>query len=159
LKNGDAVGIFRTPLLEIKDCLGAAVVNLDKDTKGSFFCNQECYKSNWDLHKNLHKLAKSDVASQSSKKGTGLFNPWPGYKFTGRLRPAAQSDKREVPANIRRPDYADHPEGYPLSEMKLKDIVEGLENATKGITVSQFSPNQVVFEGVKDTYSDVIEVR
>jgi len=40
--------------------------------------------------------------------------------FAGRLRPAAQSDKREVPANIRRPDYADHPEGYPLSEMKLK---------------------------------------
>jgi len=40
-----------------------------------------------------------------------------------------------------------------------EDIVEGLENATKGITVSQFSPEQVVFEGVKDTYSDVIEVR
>jgi len=88
--------------------------------QGSFFCTQVCFKSNWDLHKNLHKLAKSDVASQSSKKGSGLFNPWPGYKFTGRLRPAAQSDKREVPGNIRRPDYADHAEGYPLSEMKLK---------------------------------------
>jgi len=88
--------------------------------QGSFFCSQECFKSNWDLHKNLHKLAKSDVASQSSKKGSGLFNPWPGYKFTGRLRPAAQSDKRKVPGHIRRPDYADHAEGYPLSEMKLR---------------------------------------
>ena len=26
------------------------------------------------------------MASQSSKKGTGLFNPWPGYKFTGNLQ-------------------------------------------------------------------------
>jgi len=40
-----------------------------------------------------------------------------------------------------------------------EDIVEGLENATKGITVSHFSPEQVVFEGVKDTYSDTIQVR
>ena len=38
----------------------------------------------------LHKLAKTDSASQSSKKGGGLLNPWPGYNFTGRLRPAAQ---------------------------------------------------------------------
>ena len=38
----------------------------------------------------LHKLAKGNTASQSSKKGGGLINPWPGYNFTGRLRPAAQ---------------------------------------------------------------------
>jgi hypothetical protein len=25
------------------------------------------------------------VASQSSKKGAGLFNPWPGYNFTGEM--------------------------------------------------------------------------
>ena len=84
----------------------------------------------------LHKLAKTDSASQSSKKGGGLLNPWPGYNFTGRLRPAAQvgipvskgqghgsclqSSKRVVPDHIPRPDYADHPEGYPMSEMKLK---------------------------------------
>jgi len=88
--------------------------------QGSFFCNQECFKSNWELHKNLHKLAKTDVASQSSKKGSGLFNPWPNFKFTGRLRPAGQSDTRVVPRTIPRPDYADHPEGYPMSELKLK---------------------------------------
>ena len=86
----------------------------------------------------LHKLAKTDSASQSSKKGGGLLNPWPGYNFTGRLRPAAQvglamsmplngswflflqSAKRVVPDHIPRPDYADHSEGYPMSEMKLK---------------------------------------
>lgn len=28
-----------------------------------------------------------------------------------------KSPKREVPARIPRPDYADHPQGYPLSEI------------------------------------------
>ncbi len=37
-----------------------------------------------------------------------------------RLRPAEQSATRVVPASIPRPDYADHPEGFPLSEQKLK---------------------------------------
>ena len=40
--------------------------------QGSFFCSQECFKSNWDLHKTLHKLAKTDSASQSSKKERAL---------------------------------------------------------------------------------------
>jgi len=89
--------------------------------QGSFFCTQDCFKDNWNLHKNLHKLAKSDNASQSSKANKmGLFNPWPGYNFTGKLRPAEQSPKRQVPDHIPRPDYAAHPEGYPMSEMKLK---------------------------------------
>ena len=39
---------------------------------------------------------------------------------SGRLRPASQSATRTVPEHIPRPDYAAHPEGYPLSEMKLK---------------------------------------
>ena len=48
------------------------------------------------------------------------YNPWPGYVFTGKLRPAEQSEKRIVPDHIPRPDYADHPEGYPISEQKLR---------------------------------------
>ena len=48
---------------------------------------------------------------------TGFFF---SYIFTGKLRPAEYSAKREVPDTIPRPDYADHPEGYPVSEMKLK---------------------------------------
>ena len=50
---------------------------------------------------------------------TGFFF---SYIFTGKLRPAEYSAKREVPDTIPRPDYADHPEGYPLSEMKLKEL-------------------------------------
>ncbi len=91
--------------------------------QGSFFCSQTCFKGSWDLHKALHKLAKGPVASQNSKRGGGggaSYNPWPGYLFTGRLRPAEQSPRRVVPDHIPRPDYAEHPEGHPLSEMKLK---------------------------------------
>lgn len=40
--------------------------------------------------------------------------------FTGRLRPFPQSERRTVPERIPRPDYADHPKGYPLSEQAVK---------------------------------------
>ncbi len=89
------------------------------DIKGSFFCTQACFKGSWELHKALHKLAKADNASQSSKP-TKQYNPWPGYLFTGKLRPAMQSPRRVVPDHIPRPDYADHKEGFPLSEQKLR---------------------------------------
>ena len=49
-----------------------------------------------------------------------FFIPSPSYRFTGKLRPAELSQKRVVPDTIPRPDYADHVEGYPVSEMKLK---------------------------------------
>ena len=87
--------------------------------QGSFFCSQPCFQGNWDLHKALHKLAKGTNPSSCSKPNKS-YNPWPGYVFTGKLRPAEQSSKRSVPDHIPRPDYADHPEGYPISEQKLK---------------------------------------
>ena len=40
--------------------------------------------------------------------------------FPGKLRPAEQSDRRIVPDHIPRPDYSDHPEGFPISEQRLK---------------------------------------
>lgn len=40
--------------------------------------------------------------------------------FTGKLRPFPQSEKRTVPPHIPRPDYADHPQGYPVSEQAVK---------------------------------------
>ena len=87
--------------------------------KGSFFCGQPCFQGNWDLHKALHKLARGNTPSSCSKPNKS-YNPWPGYVFSGKLRPAEQSSKRFVPDHIPRPDYADHPEGYPISEQKLK---------------------------------------
>ena len=87
--------------------------------QGSFFCSQECFTGSWDLHKALHKLAKGGNPSSCSKPNRS-FNPWPGYVFTGKLRPAEQSATRVVPDHIPRPDYADDPQGTPISEQKLK---------------------------------------
>ena len=40
--------------------------------------------------------------------------------LTGHYCVNLQSDRRVVPEHIPRPDYADHPQGFPLSEQKLK---------------------------------------
>ena len=93
--------------------------SLYNSSQGSFFCSQECFTGSWDLHKALHKLAKGTNPSSCSKPNRS-YNPWPGYIFTGKLRPAEHSSKRFVPDHIPRPDYADHPEGYPLSEQRLR---------------------------------------
>lgn len=46
-------------------------------------------------------------------------DPWPGYKYSGPLRPLYPlSPRREVPADIPRPDYAET--GIPLSELSVK---------------------------------------
>ena len=87
--------------------------------QGSFFCSQDCFTGSWGIHKAIHKLAKGGNPSSCSKPNRS-YTPWPGYHFTGKLRPAEQSSKRIVPDHIPRPDYAEHPEGYPISEQKLK---------------------------------------
>lgn len=48
---------------------------LKLEIKGSFFCTQECFKKNWNVHKSVHK--KEIVAEPIT------YNPWPGYPFTG----------------------------------------------------------------------------
>ena len=121
---------------------------------GSYFCSQTCFKGSWDVHKALHKLAKGDSASQNSKRGgtNSLFNPWPGYVFTGRLRPAEQSATRVVPDHIPRPDYADHPEGFPLSEQKLRGntyIRQLDEEEIEGLRVACRLGREVLDEAAK----------
>lgn len=48
------------------------------------------------------------------------YNPWPSYTYTGKLRPFPPGPKRTVPSHIGRPDYADHPTGFPASENAAK---------------------------------------
>lgn len=45
------------------------------EIKGSFFCSQDCFKNNWNVHKSVHK--KSNPAEPP------VYNPWPNYFFTG----------------------------------------------------------------------------
>merc|ERR1711953_31505 len=117
--------------------------------EGSFFCEQSCFKASWKTHKLIHKKAESQNAkllellnNNSLNGGGGGKIPWPGYMFTGRLRPSYPlSEKRHVPPHIERPDYSDHPEGYPTSEMEAKrstqirvmtdDAIEGMRTVCR----------------------------
>uniref|UniRef100_A0A023FKV8 Methionine aminopeptidase n=1 Tax=Amblyomma cajennense TaxID=34607 RepID=A0A023FKV8_AMBCJ len=104
--------------------------------KGSYFCSQDCFKGNWDSHKQVHRVVKNAKAAANA-----IYNPWPSFMFTGKLRPFPLSPKREVPEHIMRPDYAEHPEGIPLSEQAAKhssvikvldeEEIEGVRLASK----------------------------
>ena len=112
-------------------------------------CFKECFTKYWGVHKQLHQSKPA------------VYEPWPGYKFTGPLRPFPwvrsfffrvkisfvqlfyylKSAPRTVPPHIPRPDYADHPEGHPLSELAERgkttvkvldeEEIEGLRLACK----------------------------
>uniref|UniRef100_A0A3Q3J9Y6 Methionine aminopeptidase n=1 Tax=Monopterus albus TaxID=43700 RepID=A0A3Q3J9Y6_MONAL len=92
--------------------------------QGSFFCSQECFKGSWVSHKLLHKKAKEDknqIESKNCVEKDINTDPWPGYRYTGKLRPYYPlTPMRPVPGDIQRPDYADHPRGMSESEQFLK---------------------------------------
>ncbi|KIY64928.1 methionine aminopeptidase [Cylindrobasidium torrendii FP15055 ss-10] len=78
--------------------------------KGSFFCNQDCFKADWKQHKFLHALV-------TGERQDGTYNPFPNHGFTGTMRPVYPlSPKRAVPDHIPKPDYAK--DGEPKSEMR-----------------------------------------
>ncbi|KAK2192267.1 hypothetical protein NP493_35g02008 [Ridgeia piscesae] len=85
---------------------------------GSWFCSQECFKANWSDHRKVHKKAKEEAQLREQEKAD--YIPWPGYSFTGKLRPYRVTKMRTVPDHIGRTDYADHPEGFPASERAIK---------------------------------------
>uniref|UniRef100_A0A673LIJ0 Methionine aminopeptidase n=1 Tax=Sinocyclocheilus rhinocerous TaxID=307959 RepID=A0A673LIJ0_9TELE len=91
--------------------------------QGSYFCSQECFKGSWATHKLLHKKAKEDKINDEGKNCVEKeinTDPWPGYRYTGKLRPHYPlTPMRLVPSNIQRPDYADHP----LGKIVVKSIM------------------------------------
>ncbi|XP_078425922.1 methionine aminopeptidase 1 [Cetorhinus maximus] len=92
--------------------------------QGSFFCSQECFKGSWATHKLLHKKAKNEKSKEESSKSEKdeiNTDPWPGYRYTGKLRPHYPlTSMRPVPSYIQWPDYAHHPLGVSESEQSLK---------------------------------------
>ncbi|CAH2351417.1 methionine aminopeptidase 1 [[Candida] railenensis] len=74
----------------------------------SVYCDQNCFRSTWSVHKSIHK----------NEDGTNdPYDPFPTYSYTGGLRAAYPlSARREVPKHIKRPDYAQA--GRPISEIK-----------------------------------------
>eukprot|EP00112_Aurelia_sp_Birch-Aquarium-sp1_P018302 Seg435.12 transcript_id=Seg435.12/GoldUCD/mRNA.D3Y31 product="Methionine aminopeptidase 1" protein_id=Seg435.12/GoldUCD/D3Y31 len=114
----ESPGCEKPAKLQCPTCLKLGIV------EGSFFCEQECFKSSWKTHKAIHKqVQKNDSISngvQKTEESSENYNPYPGYMYTGKLKPFPLSEKRTVPLHIGRPDYADHPKGYPASEMSVK---------------------------------------
>lgn len=104
--------------------------------KPAYFCSQECFKQCWAAHKSVHKAAEEELKTEPYP-----YNPWPNFRFTGPLRPAALSMPRSVPASIPRPDYALDPDGVSYDEKRAKrsnevkvldeDEIEGLKLACK----------------------------
>ncbi|PIK56371.1 hypothetical protein BSL78_06745, partial [Apostichopus japonicus] len=74
--------------------------------EGSFFCEQDCFKGSWKQHKQVHKKERMKNILQEQNEAA---QTWPGYFFSGPLRPHLKSPTRTVPEGIEKPDYADHP--------------------------------------------------
>ncbi|XP_057310115.1 methionine aminopeptidase 1-like [Hydractinia symbiolongicarpus] len=104
---------------------------------GSYFCEQSCFKASWKIHKLIHKKTENTLSNlMQHLNGSSSTNtsPWPGYIYTGSLRPYYPlSPKRHVPEHIARPDYADHPEGYPASEMEVKRSTQIIVHTSEDI--------------------------
>ncbi|KAI9193430.1 peptidase M24, structural domain-containing protein [Polychytrium aggregatum] len=108
----------------------------------AYFCGQDCFKKNWATHKTAHKT--TTPAGQQ-------FNPWPGYAFSGKLRPVYPlTPKRAVPEAIPRPDYA--ADGRPYSEIMVRGSTQIQVLTPKEIegmrTVCRLS-REVLNEGAK----------
>ncbi|KAM9701327.1 methionine aminopeptidase 1, partial [Menidia menidia] len=110
-------GCGRDAKLQCPTCIKLGV-------QGSFFCSQECFKGSWASHKLLHKKAKEEKHEGEGRncvENDINTDPWPGYRYTGKLRPHYPlTPLRPVPGDIQRPDYADHPRGMSESEQFLK---------------------------------------
>lgn len=72
----------------------------------SIFCDQNCFKAGYQVHKGIHPSASGDD-----------YCPFPDFRYTGDLRPVYPlSPRRAVPKHIKLPDYAQ--DGKPISEIK-----------------------------------------
>ncbi|CAN3356067.1 methionine aminopeptidase 1 [Diutina catenulata] len=77
----------------------------------SVFCNQQCFRGAWAIHKGIHP----------ADNGAETYNPFTSYQFTGELRPVYPlSQRREVPESMAKPDYA--ATGEPISEIQKDRI-------------------------------------
>lgn len=82
---------------EYQNCNKQAVFEcptcLKLQLQSSYYCSQGCFKSNWGIHKQVHKQ-RDDLLEQA-------------FDYTGKLRPFPYSfiGKREIPEEIKKPDY------------------------------------------------------
>ncbi|KAL4476473.1 hypothetical protein ABPG74_010206 [Tetrahymena malaccensis] len=72
----------------------------------SYFCNQDCFKTFWPIHKLFHKKQEEQAVAKSK------------FNYTGTLRPGKISPRLYVPEHIKKPDYASS--GIPNEEINSK---------------------------------------
>jgi methionyl aminopeptidase len=119
-----SVGCGKPALMACPTCLKLGI-------PPSRFCSQDCFKASWSEHKLLHGEVKK---ARSAVDPTAIPNEFRGFNFTGPLRPCQKTPKRTVPAHIARPDYADHPNGFPLGEQEDK----------KNLTIKVYTPEEIL---------------
>lgn len=102
---------------------------------------QDCFKSTWNLHKEVHNIPDQKTSS----------NIFPFFKYSGKLVAYPQTPMRQVPPSIRRPDYADDPRGIAHEERKAKkgDILVLNEEEIEGMRVSGRLGREVLNEAAK----------
>lgn len=84
----------------------------------SHFCNQICFKANWQKHKLKHKIAIAPITNDLFNGSKTLF---PEYSYSGALRPFPRKPRIiSLPDSIEKPDYSEH--GKPISEMQSRGI-------------------------------------
>jgi methionyl aminopeptidase len=106
----------------------------------SYYCSQDCFKSTWAVHKMIHDLPGNNIRT--------LF---PSFSYTGKLRAYPQTPKREIPAKIARPDYADDPDGIAHEERKVKkgDILVLNDEEIEAMRVAGRLGREVLDEAAK----------
>ncbi len=67
----------------------------------AYFCNKDCFKSFWAIHKLFHKKGESSLIIVTDEE-----TKTDDYAYTGPLRPHKKSGWRSVPDSIKKPDYA-----------------------------------------------------
>ncbi|KAG9452419.1 hypothetical protein H6P81_005323 [Aristolochia fimbriata] len=116
-------------------------IELKLPKEDSAFCTQDCFKASWSSHKSVHvkpKLSALVASTPDEQNAAALNNGWlyclkkgqsrtsklPHFDWTGPLRPYPISNRRSVPANIEKPDWAI--DGIPKIEPSsdLQNIVE-----------------------------------
>jgi methionyl aminopeptidase len=107
----------------------------------AYYCGQECFKSTWNIHKMVHNLPDAKA----------LSNLFPNYSYSGKLFAYPQTPKRQVPASIPRPDYADDPRGIAHEERRVKkgDILVLNDEEIEGMRVAGRLGREVLDEAAK----------
>lgn len=82
----------------------------------SYWCDQECFKKNWAVHKQFHRYYAPDPKDPN----VYIDQRFSTYKYTGKLRKGMEGPRRLVPENIPRPCYVNNPRGDDPRETDAK---------------------------------------